>query len=382
MTCAVAWGLSNSAGRNFGGIFDLDDLHDRITEIEGTMAQADFWSSPERAQATIRTLKALKAQRAPIEAFQQALNDVGEFLTLIAPHDTASLDHLAVDLAKLEQQLEQLEVQRLLGEEVDAKDAILSIHAGAGGTESCDWAQMLLRMYHRWADTKGFVSEVIDLLPGEEAGVKNATVIIKGPYAYGYLKTEEGVHRLVRISPFDANKRRHTSFASVDVVPEVDEDVTVEIKESDLRIDVYRSSGKGGQSVNTTDSAVRITHLPTALVVQCQDERSQLQNKTKALRVLKSRLVELERRKQEEAQAQAYRAKQKIEWGSQIRSYVLHPYNMVKDHRSGHETGDAQAILDGRLDPFMEAYLKWSTTQVGGKGGAETAPRTPPAPDG
>ncbi|MDP3722263.1 MAG: peptide chain release factor 2, partial [Candidatus Omnitrophota bacterium] len=235
-------------------------------------------------------------------------------------------------------------------------------HSGAGGTESCDWTQMLLRMYRRWADERGFSTEVIDLLPGEEAGVKNATLIIHGPYAYGYLQGEEGVHRLVRISPFDANKRRHTSFASVDVVPEVDEEVPMEIKTEDLRIDVFRSGGKGGQSVNTTDSAVRITHLPTGLVVQCQDERSQLQNKTKAMKVLKSRLAALERRKREEQEAKDYQSKQKIEWGSQIRSYVLHPYNMVKDHRTEQETGNAQAVLDGKLDEFMTAYLKWKVS--------------------
>jgi peptide chain release factor 2 len=210
------------------------------------------------------------------------------------------------------------------------------------------------------AEARGFATEVIDLLQGEEAGIKSATLIVKGSYAYGYLQGEEGVHRLVRISPFDSNKRRHTSFASVDVVPEADETTPIEIAEGDLRIDVYRSSGKGGQSVNTTDSAVRITHLPTGVVVQCQDERSQLQNKAKALQVLKARLADRERRQREEAAAKEYQSKQKIEWGSQIRSYVLHPYLMVKDHRTAHETGNAQAVLDGALDPFMETYLKWA----------------------
>ena len=220
---------------------------------------------------------------------------------------------------------------------------------------------MLLRMYRRWADERGFATEVIDLLPGEEAGVKNATMIVKGPYAYGYLQGEEGVHRLVRISPFDSNKRRHTSFVSVDVIPEIDEDIQIDVKEADLRIDVFRSGGKGGQSVNTTDSAVRITHVPSGLVVQCQDERSQLQNKNKAMQVLKSRLYDLERQKIEAELERAYQAKQKIEWGSQIRSYVLHPYNMVKDLRTDYETGNTQAVLDGELDPLIEAYLKWNT---------------------
>jgi len=327
------------------------------------MAQGDFWSDQNRANRTIQTLKALKAQRDPIEQFQRSLRDLTELLPLTAPDDQPSLQHLAQELSSLETQLSQLELRRLLGGELDSRNAILAIHSGAGGTESCDWAQMLLRMYRRWADEHGFTTEVIDLLPGEEAGVKNATLIMKGPYAYGYLQGEEGVHRLVRISPFDSNKRRHTSFASVDIVPETDEEVPIEIKEGDLRIDVYRSSGKGGQSVNTTDSAVRITHLPTGIVVQCQDERSQLQNKTKAMKVLKSRLAELERRKREEQEAKDYQSKQKIEWGSQIRSYVLHPYNMVKDHRTEHETGNAQAVLDGKLDPFMEAYLKWKATK-------------------
>ena len=326
------------------------------------MSAGDFWSDQSRANQTIQTLKALKQQRAPIEQFQQSLRDLTELVKLTDAQDRSSIEQLIKDVAGLESQFGRLEIQRLLGGDVDSKDAIFSVHSGAGGTESCDWTQMLLRMYQRWAQERGFSTEVIDLLPGEEAGVKNATLIIHGPYAYGYLQGEEGVHRLVRISPFDANKRRHTSFASVDVVPEADEDVPVEIKTEDLRIDVFRSGGKGGQSVNTTDSAVRITHLPTGLVVQCQDERSQLQNKTKAMKVLKSRLAQLERRKRQEQEAKDYQAKQKIEWGSQIRSYVLHPYNMVKDHRTEHETGNAQAVLDGKLDEFMAAYLKWKAS--------------------
>jgi len=348
-----------SNGRTFGGIFDVESLQARIGEIEQTMADAQFWNDQAAAQRTIQRLKALKAQTTPIDTFQHGLRDVDELLPLVDAADTASLAQLEQDLRSLEGQLERLELQQLLGEERDRCDAIVSIHAGAGGTESCDWAQMLLRMYHRWAEEKQYVIELIDVLPGEDAGVKSATMIVKGPYAYGYLKAEEGVHRLVRISPFDSNKRRHTSFVSVDVIPEVEADAEVEIKESDLRIDVFRSGGKGGQSVNTTDSAVRITHLPSGLVVQCQDERSQLQNKTKAMRVLKSRLSELERRKREEAQAKDYQSKQKIEWGSQIRSYVLQPYVMVKDHRTDQETGNAQAVLDGKLDPFIEAYLRW-----------------------
>jgi len=328
------------------------------------MAEGQFWADQAAAQQTVQLLKSLKARVAPIEAFQQGLHDVEELLALVDVEDHASLAQLTAEFAALEQGLEQIEIHGLLGREEDGKNAILSVHSGAGGTESCDWTQMLLRMYRRWAEEQGYSTELIDLLPGEEAGVKTATMIVKGPYAYGYLKAEEGVHRLVRISPFDANKRRHTSFASVDVIPEVDENIQIEVKPGDLRIDVYRSSGKGGQSVNTTDSAVRITHLPTGLVVQCQDERSQMQNKAKAMHVLKARLVDQERRKREAQATKDYQAKQKIEWGSQIRSYVLHPYNMVKDLRTDCETGNSQAVLDGKLDPFMEAYLKWKVSRV------------------
>ena len=327
------------------------------------MAQGDFWSDQDRANRTIQALKGLKAQRDPVLQFQQGLTDASELLQLTDPTDLASLAQLSKVVAALEEQMGQLEVKRLLGAEADPKHAILSVHSGAGGTESCDWTEMLLRMYRRWAEEHGYGAEVIDLAPGEEAGVKSATLIVKGPYAYGWLQSEEGVHRLVRISPFDSNKRRHTSFASVDVVPETDEDAPVEINPADLRIDVYRSGGKGGQSVNTTDSAVRITHLPSGLVVQCQDERSQLQNKNKAMHVLKARLADLERRKREEQAAKEYHSKQKIEWGSQIRSYVLHPYNMVKDLRTDYETGNSQAVLDGKLDAFMESYLKWKAGQ-------------------
>ncbi len=343
----------------------METLSSRIGQIEQAMAAGDFWSDQTRANQTIQTLKTLKAQRTPVDQFQQGLHDLTELLALTEGDDRASIEQLAKDVETLEGQFGRLEIQRLLGAEVDSKHAILAVHSGAGGTESCDWTQMLLRMYRQWADERGFIAELIDLQPGEEAGVKTATMIVKGPYAYGYLQGEEGVHRLVRISPFDANKRRHTSFASVDIVPESEEDAPIEIKTEDLRIDVYRSGGKGGQSVNTTDSAVRITHLPSGLVVQCQDERSQLQNKAKAMHVLKARLADMERRKREEQAAKEYQSKQKIEWGSQIRSYVLHPYNMVKDHRTEHETGNATAVLDGKLDPFMEAYLKWKAAQGG-----------------
>ncbi|HNV23689.1 MAG TPA: peptide chain release factor 2, partial [Candidatus Omnitrophota bacterium] len=262
------------------------------------------------------------------------------------------------ELGALEKEVSVLETQSLLGGPFDKNNAILSINAGAGGTESCDWANMLLRMYTRWADNRGYKVALVDILAGEGAGIKNATLSIDGDMAYGYLKAEKGVHRLVRISPFDANKRRHTSFASVDVMPEIEDDIEVEINPNDLRIDVYRSSGPGGQSVNTTDSAVRMTHIPTGIVVQCQNERSQLQNRMRCMKILKARLYELKQREQEEKMSKEYGQKQKIEWGSQIRSYVMHPYNMVKDHRTEAETGNVAKVMDGDLDFFMEAYLK------------------------
>jgi len=245
-----------------------------------------------------------------------------------------------------------------LGKPEDKNNAILSINAGAGGTESCDWVSMLLRMYSKWAAANKFEIQQIDFLAGEEAGIKNVTIIVKGPYAYGYLKSESGVHRLVRISPFDANRRRHTSFASVDVIPEISNDIKIDIKESDLRIDTYRAGGRGGQHVNVTDSAVRITHIPTKTVVQCQNERSQHKNKATAMKVLKARVYEVEREKKRKELEKQYAEKQRIEWGSQIRSYVMHPYSMVKDHRTSHQTSNVQAVMDGRLDDFMEAYLK------------------------
>jgi peptide chain release factor 2 len=256
--------------------------------------------------------------------------------------------------------VEIIEFKSLLGGETDGSNAILSINAGAGGTESCDWAGMLLRMYAKWAEARGFRIEWVDQLAGEEAGIKNVTVLISGDYAYGYLKSESGVHRLVRISPFDSNKRRHTSFASVDVLPEVPDDIKVDIKEQDLKIDTYRA---GGQHVNKTDSAVRITHIPTGIIVQCQNERSQGKNKSLALKLLRSKLYEKERLAKEKEVANAYDSKKEIAWGSQIRSYVLHPYQMVKDHRTDCETGNAESVLEGELDKFIESYLKWAKGQ-------------------
>ena len=260
-------------------------------------------------------------------------------------------------LRDVEKALDSLELQSLLGDEADQRNAIVSINPGAGGTESQDWAQMLLRMYLRWAERRGFEAEILDHQYAEEAGIKGATVAVGGPYAYGYLKAETGVHRLVRISPYDANSRRHTSFASVFAFPEVEDDIEVEIEEKDLRIDTFRSSGAGGQHVNVTDSAVRITHIPTGIVVSCQNERSQHKNKATAMRILRARLYEQLKREKEEEKEKIEGLKKEISWGSQIRSYVLHPYRMVKDHRTGYETGNVDAVLDGDLDGFIQAYL-------------------------
>ena len=257
--------------------------------------------------------------------------------------------------------MNRLDLERLLGEEHDAGNAIVTLHPGAGGTEAQDWAEMLFRLYLRWCERRGYKTEIIDLQPGEGAGIKNATFTVTGPYAYGYLKGEAGVHRLVRISPFDANARRHTSFASLFVFPEIDDTVDVEINDADLRVDTYRSSGAGGQHVNKTDSAVRLTHLPTGIVVACQNERSQHKNRATAMKVLRARLYELELQKQRERMNALQKTKKEIAWGSQIRSYVLHPYRMVKDHRTGCEIGNADAVLDGDIDKFIGAYLQQVT---------------------
>lgn len=305
-------------------------------------------------------MKRLKSVSEPWAACWRELQTLEELSALIEKEDTASLEDLNRSIAALSKEAAALESKTLFRGESDPSNAIVSIAAGAGGTESCDWVSMLFRMYSRWAETRGFGKQVIDYLAGEEAGIKSVTVEIQGDYAFGWLQGEAGVHRLVRISPFDSNKRRHTSFAAVDVIPEIPDDIAVDLQEKDLRIDVYRASGPGGQGVNTTDSAVRITHLPTGLVVQCQNERSQHKNKAFAMKVLRARLHELERKRREEELARQHEKKQKIEWGSQIRSYVLQPYQMVKDHRTEVETGKTQAILNGEeLDIFLDAYLRW-----------------------
>ncbi len=342
---------------NYGGFFDLAKKVEEIDRIQEQMSLPHFWEDAKSANKLMRELKVLKNIVAPFEQGLSRLHELKEF-SVIAGQDSALLAEITTGLNELTKIVDELEVQTLLGGEFDHNNALLSINAGAGGTESCDWANMLLRMYARWCDEKGFKSEVLDILVGEEAGIKNVTLRIEGDMAYGLLKSEKGVHRLVRISPFDSNKRRHTSFASVDVIPEVEDDIDIQIVPDELRIDVYRASGPGGQGVNTTDSAVRITHVPSGIVVQCQSERSQLQNKETAMKVLRARLYEKRQREQDARMAVEYGEKQKIEWGSQIRSYVFQPYCMIKDHRTDVEVGNVQKVMDGDINPFIEAYLK------------------------
>ena len=343
-----------------GGIFDVDKKKKLIEELSFSMSKPGFWDDAENSSKSVKELKMLKANVEPWDAAFKKLTELEELENVLGASDQALVLDLAKNIDLLNKEVESLEFKTLLGGSLDKNSAILSINAGAGGTESCDWVSMLLRMYSRYAQTHGYNVKIIDMLFGEEAGIKNVTALIEGEYAYGYLKAERGVHRLVRISPFDANKRRHTSFSSVDVLPEVEDDIDVKLEEKDLKVDVYRSKGAGGQSVNTTDSAVRITHLATGLVAQCQNERSQYQNKQMAMKILKARIYEFQRQKKEEQLLKHYGAdKKKIEFGSQIRSYVMQPYNLVKDHRTDLETGDVNAVMDGKIDAFIEAYLKY-----------------------
>ncbi|NLG84328.1 MAG: peptide chain release factor 2 [Firmicutes bacterium] len=347
-------------------IFDLAAKRARLKELEEESAKADLWRDPEAAQRVLQEMKSLKAQ---VEKVDRLLSTWEEYRTLfelaVEEGDQAAMGEVEVELARLEKDLAAMELATLLGGEFDRNNAYLTIHPGAGGTESQDWAQMLYRMYVRWAERRGYEVEVIDLLPGEEAGIKSVTLLIRGELAYGYLKGEKGVHRLVRISPFDANARRHTSFASVDVLPEMPEDVEIEIRPEDLKIETFRSGGAGGQYVNKTESAIRITHLPTGIVVTCQNERSQIQNRARAMALLRARLAEHYRREQEKKLAELKGEYTEIAWGNQIRSYVFCPYTMVKDHRTECETGNVQAVMDGELDPFIEAYLRWTGKKTG-----------------
>jgi peptide chain release factor 2 len=341
-----------------GGGFDLDGKQKRIAELNQVTTQPDFWNDADKAQAIFKEQSALKNVLDSWEKHRSDLEEARFFLEVAKDEKSEeALSEAAVKVAATGKEMAQTELAQLLGGPDDRRNAIVTLHPGAGGTEAQDWAEILLRMYLRWCDRRGYRKEILDYQPGEEAGVKSVTFNVQGDYAYGYLKAEAGIHRLVRISPFDANSRRHTSFASVFVYPEVDDDIKIEINEADLRVDTYRSSGAGGQHVNKTDSAVRLTHLPTGIVVACQNERSQHKNRAMAMKILKSRLYELEIEKQKEKMETYHKTKKDIAWGSQIRSYVLHPYRMVKDHRTNVEVGNADGVLDGDLDPFIEAYL-------------------------
>jgi peptide chain release factor 2 len=325
------------------------------------MADAGLWADAERARQVVEEVKGLKRWVEPYQALRKRLDEARELAELAdaEPHVDLELQRqLEQEAEGIAAQLEALELQNMLQGPDDARDALLTIHPGAGGTESQDWAEMLMRMYTRWAERHGFTVQILDLLEGEEAGIKSAELQISGRYAYGLLKAEKGVHRLVRISPFDAQSRRHTSFASVFVYPVVDEDIEIAIRDEDLRIDTFRASGKGGQHVNKTSSAVRITHLPTGIVVSCQQERSQHKNKATALKMLKARLYERALEEREAKKAEVEKQKTDISWGNQIRSYVFQPYTMVNDHRTGLKVTDVQQVMDGGLDPFIEAYLK------------------------
>jgi len=344
----------------FRSIFDLPFLEKKISEIEKKMSRPDFWDDRISAEKTVKSLKKYKKRYDPFQRISADVKSLTELVTLgNNEEDSALTGEIAPELERLEKELDRFELQVLLSGEHDDDDALMNIHPGAGGTESQDWAEMLLRLYTRYLENNGYQYRILDLQPGEEAGIKNATLEISGDYAYGKLMSESGIHRLVRISPFDAGHRRHTSFASVFVYPEIDEEIEVEIKPDDIRIDTYRASGAGGQHVNKTSSAVRITHFPTGIVVQCQDERSQHRNREMAMKVLRSRIYAKLLEEEEEKKAEIAGEKKDISWGNQIRSYVFHPYTMVKDHRTDVQTGNIEGVMDGDIEPFIEAYLRW-----------------------
>ncbi len=343
----------------WGLIFDLSTKEREINKLEKEMSQGSFWSNHEKAQEVIKRVKELKNIISKFNGLKNNLEEIVILLELNLEEDKKEIwEEIDQKVKTFEKDIEKQELIFLFDGKYDINNAIVTIRPGAGGTESQDWAEMLLRMYLRWAEKNGYIVKIVEISMGEEAGIKNVTFTVSGNYAFGHLKAEKGIHRLVRISPFDANRRRHTSFASVEVIPEINQDVEFDIKESDLRIDTYRATGAGGQHVNTTDSAVRITHLPTNIVVQCQNERSQYSNKMTAMKILQAKLFEYYQQEKEKDLKEVRGKKKDIAWGSQIRSYVFHPYQMVKDHRTEVESGNLQSIMDGEINCFIEAYLK------------------------
>ena len=342
---------------------DLDNKQKRIEELEADMESPGFWDNPDKSQNAMKELKGLKDAFERYNELETGLDDVKTLIEMAEEsNDQSLIPEIEEEITGLEDKMESLRIETLLSGEHDACDAILTLHAGAGGTESCDWCQMLFRMYTRWAESHGYTTETLDYLEGEEAGIKSVTIEIRGENAYGHLKSEHGVHRLVRISPFNAAGKRQTSFVSCDVMPDINQDIDIEINDDDLRIDTYRSSGAGGQHINKTSSAIRITHLPTGIVVQCQNERSQHQNKDKAMQMLTAKLYLLKEAENAENLSGIRGDVKDINFGSQIRSYVLQPYTMVKDNRTNKEVANAGSVLDGNIDPFINAYLTWIST--------------------
>jgi peptide chain release factor 2 len=345
----------------FWSVFDVAQKEKTLTKLQKESQSTDLWDNQTRARKVMKTLSSLENELSGWKKLEQRLKDALELIDL---GDEGLVGDLKDEVSAIQTEIEKREFDAMLSGEFDRGDALLAIHAGAGGNDAQDWAEMLQRMYLRWAEKRNFETETLDLTPGEEAGIKSTTISISGLYAYGYLRSEKGVHRLVRISPFDSSNRRHTSFVMVEILPQVEDDYNIQINPNDLRIDTFRSAGAGGQSVQKNDTAVRITHLPTGIVASCQNERSQTQNREMALKVLKGRLLDLKQREHKEKIEELRGEYQKAEWGSQIRSYVLHPYHMVKDHRTDFEIGNTEAVLDGDLDPFIESYLRMTLGEI------------------